>query len=225
MDLARWGMVIDLRKCIGCGACVVSCAEANKINPNLWRRVFDCGIGPPPKRKRLFLPLNCMHCSEPSCETVCPTTATHRRLDGIVDVDYQKCVGCGYCIAACPYYARAIIFLNEYDRESLVMGGGHEPRTSIPNYLGVCTKCNFCRPRVDAGLKKGLRPGEDPEASPACVVQCTAHALHFGDLNDPQSRVSVLVRENQTFCLREDLKTRPAIYYIVDTGWMEDNNS
>jgi phenylacetyl-CoA:acceptor oxidoreductase subunit 1 len=142
-----------------------------------------------------------------------------------VDVDYQKCVGCGYCIAACPYYARAIIFLNEYDRESLVMGGGYEPRTSIPNYLGVCTKCNFCRPRVDAGLKKGLRPGEDPEASPACVVQCTAHALHFGDLNDPQSRVSVLVRENQTFCLREDLKTRPSIYYIVDTGWMEDNNS
>ena len=111
----RWGMVIDLRKCFGCGACVVACAEANQVTPNLWRRVFDCGVSRPPGRKRLYLPLSCMHCNEPPCEKVCPTTATFQRADGIVDIDDTKCIGCGYCIVACPYFARVIIFLNEYN--------------------------------------------------------------------------------------------------------------
>lgn len=219
----RWGMVIDLRKCFGCGACVVACAEANKINPNLWRRVFDCGISSPPKRQRLYLPINCMHCDEPPCEEVCPTNATYQRLDGIVDIDFGKCIGCGYCILACPYYARAIIFSNEYNIESQVMGSGNKSCASIPDYLGVCTKCNFCRPRVDAALKKGLKPGVDLEASPACVVNCTAKAIHFGDLSDSQSEVSILIRENHTCCLQEHLKTKPSVYYIIDTDCMRDN--
>jgi phenylacetyl-CoA:acceptor oxidoreductase 27-kDa subunit len=222
--LTRWGMVIDLRKCFGCGACVVACAEANKISPNLWRRVFDCGLSRPPKRQRLYLPINCMHCDEPPCKKVCPTTATFQRSDGIVDIDFKKCIGCGYCIVACPYYARTIIFLNEYNIESLVMGGGNESRASIPDYLGVCTKCNFCKARLDAGIERGLKPGKDPEASPVCVVQCTAEAIYFGDLNDSQSQVARLVRENITFCFQENLGTQPRIYYIVNTDLIEESS-
>lgn len=224
MNLTRWGMVIDLRKCFGCGACVVACAEANKINPNLWRRVFDCGINRSPKRQRLYLPMNCMHCDEPPCEKVCPSTATYRRPDGIVDIDLDKCIGCGYCIVACPYHARTIIYLNEYDIERRVMGGRDQFRAAAPDYLGVCTKCNFCKERMAAGIEKGLKPGEDVEASPACVAQCTAEALHFGDLNDSQSKVARLVRENKTFCLREDLETHPRIYYIVNPDLFEEND-
>jgi phenylacetyl-CoA:acceptor oxidoreductase subunit 1 len=224
MKLPRWGMVIDLRKCIGCGACVVACAEANKINPNLWRRVFDCGISRSPMRQRLYLPLNCMHCDDPPCEKVCPTTATYRRPDGIVDIDLDKCIGCGYCIVACPYHARAIIFLNEYNIENRVMGACNELSAAMPDYLGVCTKCNFCNARLDAGIEKGLKPGEDSEASPACVVHCTAEALHFGDLNDSKSQVTRLVRENKTFCLREDLGTHPRVYYIVNPNLIEEND-
>jgi phenylacetyl-CoA:acceptor oxidoreductase subunit 1 len=224
MKLPRWGMVIDLRKCIGCGACVVACAEANKINSNLWRRVFDCGISRPPMRQRLYLPLNCMHCDDPPCEKVCPTTATYRRPDGIVGIDLDKCIGCGYCIVACPYHARAIIFLNEYNIENRVMGAGNEPSVAMPDYLGVCTKCNFCNARLDSGIEKGLKPGEDSEASPACVVHCTAGALHFGDLNDSESQVTHLVSENKTFCLREDLGTQPRVYYIVNPNLIEEND-
>jgi phenylacetyl-CoA:acceptor oxidoreductase subunit 1 len=136
----------------------------------------------------------------------------------------DKCIGCGYCIVACPYHARAIIFLNEYNIENRVMGDGNEPSAAMPDYLGVCTKCNFCNARLDAGIEKGLKPGEDSEASPACVVHCTAEALHFGDLNDSQSHVTRLVRENKTFCLREDLETQPRIYYIVNSDLIEGND-
>ena len=80
----RWGMVIDLRKCFGCGACVVACAEANKINPNLWRRVFDCGISSPPKRQRLYLPINCMHCDEPGAAP--PTLPINGRMESWISI-------------------------------------------------------------------------------------------------------------------------------------------
>lgn len=212
----RWGMVIDLRKCFGCGACVVACAEANQITPNLWRRVFDCGVGRPPERQRLYLPLSCMHCNEPPCEKVCPTSATFKRADGIVDIDSAKCIGCGYCIVACPYFARAIIFLNEYNLENRLMAAASKSGATPTNYIGTSTKCNFCRARIDVGLEMGLEPGKDPDASPACVVNCTAEALYFGDLNDPKSHVAQLVRENHTVCLQEALNTQPSIHYIVD---------
>jgi phenylacetyl-CoA:acceptor oxidoreductase subunit 1 len=208
-------MVIDLRKCIGCGACEIACRHTNKLALDRWRRVVDCGISGPPERQRTFLPMNCVHYSEPPCLEVCPTTATYRRPDGIVAIDYELCIGCGYCIVACPYMARTIISRDEYG-----FGVGHRPEgqgmaAPDPGYTGVCTKCNLCLPRVDEGLAQGLRPGLDPEATPACVVVCSTNTLHFGDLEDPDSEVSRLIRENKTARLQEQLGTDPSVYYIV----------
>jgi phenylacetyl-CoA:acceptor oxidoreductase 27-kDa subunit len=207
-------MIIDLRKCFGCGACVVACAQANRNTPNHWRRVFDCGVNAPPQRSRLFLPLNCMHCGNPPCESVCPTTATFIRPDGIVDIDYDKCIGCGYCIVACPYYARVILFSNEHDMETRIMSPG--TKVAAPEYLSVASKCCFCRPRIERGIEKGLTPGMDEEATPACVNHCTAGAIQFGDLNDPNSEVARMKKNNQTICLQESLGTQPFVFYIGD---------
>lgn len=220
---ARWGMVIDLKKCFGCGTCVVACAQANQITSNHWRRVFECGVGGSPRRQRLYLPLSCMHCGDPPCEAVCPTTATFKRPDGIVDIDHEKCIGCGYCMVACPYHARVILFLNEYDLETRVMVEGSA--VSLPDYIGVATKCCFCRPRIDRGIEKGLTPGVDREATPACVNHCTAGALYFGNLNDPGREVARLVRENRTLCLQEALGTQPRVYYLADMDLLEDELS
>jgi phenylacetyl-CoA:acceptor oxidoreductase subunit 1 len=214
--MVRWGMVIDLRTCIGCGACEIACRHTNKLALNYWRQVIDCGVSAPPERQRTYLPINCVHCSEPPCLEVCPTTATYRRPDGVVAVDYELCIGCGYCIVACPYLARTIILRNEYG-----FAVGHRPQepgmaAPDPRYAGVCTKCNFCLPRVDEGLAQGLRPGLDPEATPACVVICSTNTLHFGDLEDPNSEVSRLIQENKTARLQEGLGTDPSVYYIVE---------
>jgi phenylacetyl-CoA:acceptor oxidoreductase subunit 1 len=151
--MSRWGMVIDLRKCIGCKACTKACKQVHKVPPDRWRRVVDCGISQPPERQRTFLPMNCMHCSEPPCLEVCPTTATYRRPDGIVDVHYEMCVGCSYCIVACPYLARTIIFHDGSDFDEAETTS-QESDLVTPNldHIGVATKCNFCLPRVDAGF-------------------------------------------------------------------------
>lgn len=209
-------MVIDLRNCIGCGACAVSCARANTTETNMWRRVFDCGTSATVERRRLSLPMSCMHCRVPPCHKVCPTTATYIRDDGIVDIDSKKCIGCGYCIVACPYLARVIILRNDALQEKRVMTTSVKENLMEDNHCSVATKCNFCMHRVDEGLANGLEPGLDPEATPACVVNCTANALHFGDLDNPQSEVSLLLQESRVMCLQEELGTRPAVYYIVD---------
>ena len=214
--MAHWGMVIDLRKCIGCRACAITCQETNQVPSGRWRRVVDCGISGPPERLRTFLPISCMHCSEPPCLGVCPTGATYRRPDGVVDVDHALCLGCGYCVVACPYLARTIIAQDGSDSESEATSQGPEVTISKSDSVGVATKCNFCLSRVEAGLAQGLRPGLDPEATPACVAACTAGALHFGDLDDPDDAVSQLVRENRTGRLQEELGTDPSVHYIVE---------
>ena len=221
--MTRWGMVIDLQKCVGCDTCTAVCSQMNHAPSNtLWRQVIplDTRSVGNPDAGRLFLPMNCMHCSEPPCLEVCPTTATYRRPNGVVDIHDDLCIGCGYCVVACPYLARTISHYGTVSAFDL-----HGDDTAVPDYTGICTKCNFCLPRVETGMAQGFRPGLDAEASPTCVNFCIADALHFGDLHDPGSNVSRLAQENNTMRLQESAGTDPAIYYIVRDDYVGMANS
>lgn len=210
--MTRWGMVIDLRKCIGCETCKHVCDYANLVPPGAnWRRVvsysMDKGLD-----LQQYLSMGCMHCSDPPCLEVCPTGATYRRPDGIIDINQELCIGCGACILACPYKARSINYEDKISWKENI-GQGTDGRKNSDR-IGVCTKCDFCLSRLEAGLKKGLKPGSDPEATPCCVRYCIGEALYFGDLDDTASEVSKLIRENRTSCLNEELQTHPCVFYI-----------
>ncbi len=211
----RWGMVIDINRCIGCQTCTVACKHANDTLPGVqWRRVLDVETGAFPDVQRLFLVTGCQHCAEPPCVPVCPTGATTQRADGLVVQNYDICIGCTYCAVACPYQARTIA----YDQRWYY---GHETTQERAvvhaDRLGVAQKCSFCKERVDDGLARGLTPGVDLEATPACSSSCITQAIHFGDFKDPESKVSRLVREQPTFQLNSELGTDPQIKYLYTT--------
>ena len=211
--MTRWAMVVDLRRCVGCQTCTAACKQANATPPGVqWRRVLDMEVGEYPQVQRTFVPVGCMHCDEPPCMSVCPSTATRKREDGIVTIDYELCIGCGYCAVACPYQARF-----KTDRASFAYGArptAAEDKAFDGGRLAVATKCTFCVDRIDAGTAKGLEPGTDPEATPACVNSCIAGALHFGDIDDPASNVSHLVAGTAHFRMHEELGTGPRMYYL-----------
>jgi len=212
--MARWAMIIDLRKCVGCETCIEICRQVNRPPPGPpWRKSIEHEIEDNPSRRRLFVTMSCMHCEKPTCLEVCPTCATYRRPDGIVDIDLNLCLGCGACVVACPYQARSIavsdMMLAQAEKKS--------QRANVKNKdrIGVCTKCNFCLPHIDAGLAQGLKPGSDPEATPRCDRYCLADALYFGDLDDSESEVSRLIHDNKVVRMQEELGTNPSVYYIV----------
>jgi phenylacetyl-CoA:acceptor oxidoreductase subunit 1 len=211
--MTHWVMVVDLRRCVGCQTCTAACKHANATPPGVqWRRVLDMEVGEYPEVRRAFVPVGCMHCDDPPCMSVCPSTATRKRADGIVTIDYDLCIGCGYCAVACPYQARF-----KTDRASFAYGSrpsDAESKRFDEGRLGVATKCTFCVDRIDAGTQQGLTPGVDPEATPACVNSCIAGALHFGDIDDPNSNVSRLIGENVHFRMHEELGTGPRMYYL-----------
>ncbi len=212
--MTRWAMTADLRRCVGCQTCTAACKHTNATPPEVqWRRVLDMEFGEYPDVKRVFVPVGCQHCEDPPCMHVCPTTATKRRLDGIVTIDYDLCIGCSYCAVACPYQARY-----RTDKASFAYGAAtrSEAKRRDDSRLAVATKCTFCVDRIDTGLAAGLKPGVDPAATPACVNSCIADALAFGDLEDPNSNVSQLLEKNQSFRMHEELGTGPGFHYLWD---------
>ena len=210
--MTRWAMIADLRRCVGCQTCTAACKQANATPPEVqWRRVVDLEVGEYPAVKRAFVPVGCMHCEDPPCMHVCPTTATRQRADGIVTIDYDLCIGCAYCAVACPYQARFKV-----DRQEFAFGAAMPNEKADEKRIGVATKCTFCVDRIDAGLARALKPGVDPEATPACVNSCIAKALHFGDAEDPAGNIAQLLAENQFFRMHEELGTGPGFYYLWD---------
>jgi len=215
--MTRWGMVIDLKRCVSCFACVLACKQEHFIPPDIFcTRPLIIDAGEYPSATKLVYPVLCNHCKEPVCVKVCATGATTQRKDGIVTVDPDKCVGCRYCVVACPYQQRTI-----YDdkKKEYFPGQGLTELEIIgqklyPHQPGTVIKCNFCVERIDRGIKKGLKPGVDREATPACVNTCPARARYFGDLDDPYSNVSVLINARKGNQLHAHFGTNPSVYYI-----------
>jgi phenylacetyl-CoA:acceptor oxidoreductase 27-kDa subunit len=212
--MTRWVMLADLERCVGCQTCTAACKHTNATSPAVqWRKVLDIEAGSYPTVSRTYVPVGCQHCEDPPCMHVCPSTATRKRPDGIVTIDYDICIGCAYCAVACPYQAR-------YKTQVATFAYGEptesETKRRDDARLAVATKCTFCVDRIDAGMAQGLVPGVDPAATPACVNSCIAKAMTFGDLDDPQSAVSQLLAGNEHFRMHEELGTGPGFYYLWD---------
>ncbi len=213
--MTRYVMVADLRRCVGCQTCTAACKLANGTPPGVqWRRVLDMEVGEYPNVSRVFIPTGCQHCASPACLEVCPSGATTKRSDGIVDIDYDVCIGCANCVVSCPYGARYIA-----DDKHYAYGDAptvDESANARDDLIGVASKCNFCVEVIDAGVAKGLTPGKDPEATPRCVNSCISGAMTFGDIDDPESNVSKLLAETSHYRLKEEEGTDPGFYYIWD---------
>ncbi|MBN1162012.1 MAG: 4Fe-4S dicluster domain-containing protein [Dehalococcoidales bacterium] len=213
----RWGMAIELKRCVGCYECVLACKAEHFLPPDIfWNRLLIGEQGKYPQVTKLIYSVRCNHCADPACVKVCPTGATQQREDGIVWVDEDKCVGCRYCMVACPYQMRSMY----EDGKSQYFPGQelteHEKigKVLYPHMPGVVTKCVFCKERIDAGLAAGLTPGVDREATPACVISCPTKAIHFGDLDDPNSEINRVIKEKHGHSFHPEFDTQPSISYI-----------
>jgi Fe-S-cluster-containing dehydrogenase component len=203
-------MVIDLNACIGCEYCMRSCTAVNDVyTDKTWNIVVEekTSAGQP-----FYFSRPCLHCQNAPCVEVCPVKATYHREDGLVVMDYQRCIGCRYCEVACPYDARKFNWDARDDINAYIPTWGIAEVSRRAR--GVVEKCTFCIHRIDAGLEKGMIPGEDREATPACVNICPVGARTFGNLKDPNSRASQLIASNPTLRLRDELGTETSVYYI-----------
>lgn len=209
----RWAMVVNVKKCRdNCTDCITACHRTHNVpqfnNPKdevkwIWKEPFEKAF---PSQAHEYLeddsksrhfPVFCNQCENPPCVRVCPTKATWKREDGIVMMDFHRCIGCRFCMAACPYGSRS---LNWRDPRPFIK----EINPAFPTRMkGVVEKCNFCAERLARGLK------------PACVEACKEGALVFGDLEDPDSEVRKLLRSNHAIQRKPELGTKPKVYYIV----------
>ena len=207
----HWGMVIDLDKCIGCEYCQRACSATNDVAPDKpWNIVVQEKTT---SKQTFFFTRPCLHCQNAPCVEVCPVKATYHRNDGLVVMDYERCIGCRYCEVACPYDARKFNWDARTDTNINIptWGIAEVPRRA----RGVVEKCTFCIHRIDEGLKRGFEPGTDREATPACVNICPVGARTFGNLKDPNSKISKIIAANPVIRLRDDLGTEASVYYIT----------
>ena len=206
--MTRMGMAIDLRTCIGCHACTISCKSNNNLPSGvIYHRVITDGGSYletargeyPNNLHRLYYPTGCQHCSSPACVAVCPTGASYQREDGIVAINHDECIGCGSCLSACPYDVRVAL----EDEPSYVVDFPLGDWDAPAHVQGTVEKCTFCTHRLDRGEK------------PACMECCPGRARHWGDLDDPESDVSKFIAENTTQRLKEDQGTEPNVFYVL----------
>lgn len=225
--MPRWGMVIDLDKCFACQSCTAACRMENNTPPAgpdqtgrdraiLWNEVLAFVNGEYPKVEVLLVPRPCQQCDKPPCTYVCPVKATYKNEDGIVVVDYQRCIGCRMCAVACPYQVRYFNWYKPEWPEELRAHLNPDPEVA-PRPKGVIEKCTFCIQRLRHAKEKAAaegRPFNPADYQPACVQTCTGHARYFGDLDDPNSLVYQLSRSPRAFRLLEEMGTEPKVYYL-----------
>jgi Fe-S-cluster-containing dehydrogenase component len=208
----KWAMVIDVKACVGCRKCVYACVKENNIGRNsgfTYINVLEMHPGSMELEssnlfyeeggspEKWYLPVQCMQCAKPTCVYGCPVKATWKEPDGIVVIDYDKCIGCRNCMVTCPYFARHFNWVEPYVPE-----GEINPKVPLEAKASVVEKCTFCVQRTRNG------------GTTACTQACPVGARKFGDLNDPESEVSVLLRTRRVFRLKEELGNEPMIWYV-----------
>lgn len=205
--MTRYAMAIDIDNCIGCHSCAIACKSNNNLpNDVWWNRIhtvggssMDTASGTYPNDLKMYhLPVNCQHCARPECVAVCPTGATVKRDDGIVMQDTEVCIGCGSCIAACPYNVRTLIEEEPQYYVDFQAGDFDAPK----HVGGSVEKCVFCAQRIDRGEK------------PACMEICSGRCRYWGDLDDPESDISIFLKDKEHQLLLPDAKTEPSVYYV-----------
>lgn len=202
-------MIVDLDNCNGCKVCEESCRDENNVPlytgsdaqyTAFWIRVAEArreipGVHNVEDRP---VPLLCNHCDEPACAHVCPTKATFRRDDGLVMIDEHRCIGCRYCVIACPYHARSMVFKDTTDEEWT--------NREVPKLMrGVASKCTFCAHRL---------VDDRHDHQPRCVVDCPHNALTFGDRNDSESKVARILENGRAQGLRANIEVGPNVFYL-----------
>lgn len=210
----KWAMVVDTRKCTDTlrEKMIEACNHAHNVPHSenhrheikwIWNEGFDHAFPGqmnehlPPEVTRNEVVVMCNHCENPPCVRVCPTKATFKRDDGIVLMDYHRCIGCRFCMAACPYGSRSFNYVVPFKDRSLIV-------SKFPTRMkGVVEKCNFCAEKIAKG------------EMPACVDACENNELIFGDLGDPESKVSQILRMHYTIRRKPEIGTQPQVYYIV----------
>jgi molybdopterin-containing oxidoreductase family iron-sulfur binding subunit len=218
----EFAYALDLSRCVGCRRCVYACAEENNQsrNPQLhWIKVLsmekekgvDLAHANPyyepaqvPEDGHFYVPVSCQQCRNAPCTKVCPTGATWTEPDGIVVIDYDWCIGCRYCMAACPYGARRFNWAEPSVPEGEINKNTHY-LGNRPRPKGVVEKCTFCIQRVRAGRY------------PACVEVCPAGARKFGNLLDKDSEIRYIIEHKRVFVLKEELNTAPRFFYFYAT--------
>lgn len=194
----RYGMVLNLDHCIGCYTCNVACKAFYGTRPGVdYNQVERIEWGEYPNARQKFKLTMCMHCENAPCEAICPTKATYTTAEGVVLVDYDKCIGCGACALVCPYNQRHIVKDDETNFDGVVMPFEEE----AAERLNVAEKCVFCYGRVSAGEK------------PACTVHCPGQCRIFGDVNDPESEISKYIKEHNAIQVKGT-----SIYYVMSEG-------
>jgi menaquinone reductase, iron-sulfur cluster-binding subunit len=241
--MTKWTMVIDQDKCVACQACTIACRfenntpaassdQARQGRAIRWNDVFPIPVNPIeetgeyPNVKSRYLSRPCMHCDNPPCVKVCPVQATFKDEEGIVRQNYSRCIGCRFCTVACPFGVRYFNWsepvweapMEAYRNPDRLQGpGGTEGPAPRPK--GVVEKCTFCVHRLAKARNQAEaegRPFRPDDYVPACVQTCTAKARYFGDIEDPDSTVSQLVKSTRSFALLEDVGTHPKVIYLKE---------
>ena len=222
----KWGMVVDIDKCTGCQACVVACQSENNVPINReelfnqrraveWIRVERYWEGEFPDVKARFIPIMCQQCGDAPCEPVCPVFATYHNSEGLNVQVYNRCIGTRFCANNCPYHVRFFNFWEPEWPESLK--NQLNPDVTVRS-RGIMEKCTFCIQRIRRTTREGDAKDGDRGLNPACVNACPTETLFFGNLNDPESKVSKKIEKEEHggrgYRLLENLGTSPNVIYL-----------